>query len=212
MISYKFRLTNANGDYIDINDQTTDPLRFFALQDYPTFDVDIKNIETQKEGQHGIWDQYSFYGKRVINFSGIIIGEDEGDVEALKTKFLKVVSLPPIPESGNDGSILITWTDANGDDWQISAKLQGYPKFSRQMRQGSRLYFTLTLKAKNPEIESQEETTDSGTRGWEAGAIILPSLLPAVFGTKYNNVKTVNNAGPIPVHTIITIFGEISVL
>lgn len=208
MTGYKFKLTNSNGDYFYINDFVTDPLNFFALQDYPTFDVDIKNNESQKEGQHGIWDFFSFYGKRVVNFSGVIVGETEADVETLKLQLLKVISLPPIPSNTNDGSILITWTDANGDDWQISTKLQGYPRFSRGMKQGSRLYFTLTLKAKNPEIESQAVSTASGIRGWQSTSLKLPAVLPIIFGSTYQNTLNVTNGGAISVHTTITLHGE----
>ena len=81
MIGYKFKLQNNNGDSIYLNDFVTDPNNFLALQDYPDFSVDIKNNEVAREGQHGIWDFYSFYGKRVLNFAGIIIGQTEGDVE-----------------------------------------------------------------------------------------------------------------------------------
>ncbi len=209
MIGYKFKLTNsASGEYFYINDFVTDPLRFIALQDYPTMDVDIRNSEVAKEGQHGIWDFFSFYGKRVITFSGIIVGENEEDAEDLKKQILRVISLPPIPSSSDDGYILITWTDANGDNWQISAKMQGYPRFNRDMKQGYKLNFTMTLKCKNPEIESQDPTIVDGVRGWAQGALMLPTLLPAMFDTAYNQSILVTNDGSIPAHSIITMYGD----
>jgi len=208
MIGYKFKITNNAGDFIYINDFTTDPLRFLALQDYPAFDVDIKNNEVAKEGQHGIFDFFSFYGKRVMNFSGVMVGEDEGDIETLKKQLLQIVSLPPIPSSTDDGYVTITWTDSNGDNWQIDGKLQGYPRFSRGLRQGSRLYFTLTLKAKNPEIESQEVTTETGYRGWPQGSALVPITLPAIFTTVYDKEFTCTNDGALTAHTVIRITGE----
>lgn len=208
MTGYKFKIQNTNGDYFYINDFVTDPLRFFALQDYPDFEVDIKNAELAKEGQHGIFDFFSFYGKRLINFTGVIVGEDEGDVEDLKSQMLKVISLPPIPSSGDDGYLTISWTDANGNDWQIQGKMQGYPRFNRGMRQGSRLYFILTIKCKNPEIESQAETTVDGVRGWQQGALLVPATVPAIFNVLYNKQVSVTNLGSIASHTKITINGE----
>ncbi len=208
MIGYKFKITNTAGDYFYINDFVTDPDRFIALQDYPTFDVDIKNTEVQKEGQHGIWDFFSFYGKRVINFSGIICGLDEADAELLRKQILNVMYLPAAPSTGDDGTVQITWTDAQGGNWQISGKLQGYPRFHRDMKQLSRLYFNLTIKCKNPEIQSQELITGSGTRGWISGDLGIPALLPAMFDLAYNNKLTVANAGSIPAHTIIKLYGE----
>lgn len=208
MINYKYKIENSNGDYIFINDFITDPNRFFALQEYPGFEVDVKNNEIAKEGQHGIWDFYSFYGKRVINFQGVMIGLTEADIETLKTQLLKIVSLPSIPENSNDGYVTISWTDANAKAWQVEAKLQGYPRFNRDLRQLSRLYFNIVLKAKNPQIESQTLTTTSGIRGWKSTNHLLASLLPMVFGTLYKNQVTVNNIGSVEAHTIIKIYGE----
>lgn len=208
MIGYKFKIQNSKGDNFYINDFVTDPLRFFALQNYPDFEVDIKNAELQKEGQHGVFDFFSYYGKRVINFQGIIVGETEEDIEVLKAQMLKVISLPPIPTATNDGNLLITWTDADGNDWQINGKLQGYPRFDRGMRQGSRLYFTLTLKCKNPEIESQAETSVDGVRGWQQGALLFPAVFPAILSLTYNNEFTVTNVGMIASHTTFKLSGE----
>lgn len=208
MTGYKFKIQNISGEFFFINDFTTDPLRFFALQNYPDFEVDIKNSEVQKEGQHGVFDFFSFYGKRVINFQGVIVGETEEDVEVLKAKLLKVVSLPPIPTQANDGTVTVTWTDADSNNWQINGKLQGYPRFERGMRQGSRLYFTLTLKCKNPEIESQEETSVDSERGWQQGALTIPVVLPAIFSLIYNKEFTATNVGMIASHTNLKLTGE----
>lgn len=208
MINYKFKIQNANGDYFYLNDFVTDPSRFFALQDYPDFEVDIKNAELAKEGQHGVFDFFSFYGKRVINFNGVMVGITEGDIETLKAQMLKVISLPPIPVNGDDGTLTISWTDANSNAWQIQGKIQGYPKFDRGLRQLYRLSFSLTIKCKNPEIESQTETTTSGVRGWQQGALLVPATVPAIFNVVYNKEITVNNAGTIASHTKITIYGE----
>ena len=208
MINYKYKIENSNGDYIFLNDFVTDPNRFLALQGYPSFDVDVKNNEIAKEGQHGIWDFYSFYGKRVINFEGIIIGLTEADVETLKTKLLQIISLPSIPENSDSGYVTISWTDANAKAWQIEAKLQSYPRFNRDLRQLSRLSFNIVLKAKNPQIESQSLITTSGIRGWASPNNLLSTLLPMIFGTTYINQVTVNNVGSIQAHTIIKIYGE----
>jgi len=51
MIGTKFTLENADGQSIIINDHDTDPLNCIALQEYPTFELEIKNQEIAKEGQ-----------------------------------------------------------------------------------------------------------------------------------------------------------------
>lgn len=209
MIGYKFKITNiASGQFFYLNDFTTDPLNFLALQDYPGMDVDIKNAELQKEGQHGIWDFYSFYGKRMVSFSGVIIGETQDDVEIQKTNMLRVLSLPPTPSLADDGSVIVTWTDASGYNWQIQGKLYSQPKFDRNMRQNYKLDFTFSLKCKNPEIESQEITLHSSVRGWKQGALMLPTLVPAIFNFAYDKSFIVDNTGAVVSNTIIKVYGE----
>lgn len=208
MIGNTYTITNENGDSFKINDHVTDPNNFIALQDYPLFDVDVKNQEMDREGQHGIWDFNSFYGKRAINFAGVIVGETEADVETMRNQMLKVLALPPVPETQTAGYVTIEWSDANGDDWQIDAKVQSYPRFERGMKQNLRLRFQISLKAKNPEIESQIEEESTGLRGWETGEVILPVVLPTEISLVFDNIVTVANAGTVQAHTVIRIYGE----
>ena len=209
MIGYKFTVTNiASGQSFKINDFVTDPNNFIALQDYPGMDVDIKNAEIQKEGQHGIWDFFSFYGKRLMSFSGVIIGEDTDKVEILKTQMLRILSLPPAPSLTDDGSVLVSWTDASNNNWQIQGKLYSQPRFDRNMRQNYKLDFTFSIKCKNPEIESQEISLHSSVRGWKQGTLMLPTLVPAMFDIAYDKSFIVDNLGAIVSHTIIKLYGE----
>lgn len=208
MIGNIYTITNANGDFFKINDHVTDPDNFIALQDYPLFDVDVKNQEMDREGQHGIWDFNSFYGKRAISFSGVIIGETEADVETIRNQMLKVLSLPPVPANQTAGYVTIKWTDSNSNDWQIDAKVQSYPRFSRGMKQNLRLGFQVSLKAKNPEIQSQTLLSSSGLRGWQTGEFLLPLTLPTEIDLVFDNTLTIANAGTVQAHTIVRLYGE----
>lgn len=208
MTGYEYTLTNRVGQSVKFNDFTTDPDNFIALQDYPVFDVDVKNQEIDREGQHGIWDFFSFYGKRVITFSGVIIGESEGDVETLKRQLLQVISLPSQPSAENDGMVLIQWTDANGSDWQIYAKLERPIRFDRPLKRNLQLGFVITMKAPSPEIESQEVITNEGMRGWQTGSLRLSTLLPAKINLIWQNAEIATNNGTVEAHTIIRLHGE----
>jgi hypothetical protein len=208
MIGYNFQLTSRAGQSITLNDLTTDPNNFIALQDYPVFDVDLKNSEMDKEGQHGIWDFYSFYGKRVMTFSGLIIGQDEAHVETLKRQLLQVTALPAQPDSTYDGMALIKWVDANSDSWQIYAKLANAIRFDRGLNQKTRLSFVMTLKAPYPLIESQAQYIFTGTRGWQGGGLMMAAKLPAKLNPNYSNTLNVINNGNAQAHTIIRLYGE----
>jgi len=210
MIGTKFTLINADGDVIVINDHTTDPYNIIALQEYPTFELEIKNQEIQKEGQHGIWDFNSFYGKRLIVFSGVIVGEDEEKVTEIQDLLKLVVGLPLEPTSMNDGVITIKYTDPRGRALQTTGKVFSSLKFNRSMKEDFKLNFQLVLKSANPDIESQTETASAGTRGYVAGSLQLPTKLASKIDIVERQTLDITNLGNTYANPVITINGALT--
>lgn len=209
MIGYIYTITNKQGESFSINDFTTDPDNFIALQQYPDMDIDVKNDEVALDGQHGIWDFFSFFGKRVISFNGVIIGEDEEQAELLRSKVMRVLTLPMQPTSADDGYVTVSWTDATGAVWSFDAKMSSSPRFSRSMKQKYRLDFLINLKTDNPFILSAEATEEEGTRGYLVYGVQFPIELPAQMGLTAIDSITVENDGTISAHTVIRLYGEV---
>lgn len=209
MIGVQYELINQSGDSIIINDHS-DPQNVIALQDYPSFDLDIKNQEINKEGQHGIWDFFSFYGKRLITFSGVIVGEDEAHVIEIQDKLKLVIGLPTEPSDTDNGLLTIKYTDPRGRALQTTAKIYSSPRFSRVMRENFKLAFQLVLKSADPIIESQSLVESDGVRGYEAGKIILPTKMPTKLEIVKEGVLTVTNNGTTFSNPIITINGALT--
>ena len=77
MLGYKYKLENLyNGETIDINSALDSEQSCLTvdgrptglrLTTYPTFELEVRNYEQEKTGQHGTFDFYSFYGKRNIS-------------------------------------------------------------------------------------------------------------------------------------------------
>lgn len=209
MIGIQYTIENKAGASFVINDHTTDPENFIALQSYPQFDLDVKNTEINREGQHGIWDFFSYYGKRAITFQGVIIGESEEQVEAIKKNMQTVLGFPLQPTTANDGYVYLRWSDLDGGDWQIECKLVNLIQFSRPMRQQYRLDFSFSLKSPDPFIYSQELHSIAGFRGYERSGSTFPIALPTLLGISYKNLLTAVNDGAVDTHTIIRIYGEV---
>ena len=207
MIGTQFTLTNSEATSIILND-FSNPDQIIALQKYPTFDVDIKSRETDKDGQHGIWDFYSYYGKRVVTFSGVIVGTSEADVEVVKDNLTQVLNLPVQPVSGSDGTVTLKWQDANGLNWQLDCKLNRPVQFSRAMKQSLRLDFTFSVKSADPFIVSQNLISVTGVRGYDSAVSVFPFAIPAIMGTIGVGAVTVPNTGKVSAHTVIRIYGE----
>lgn len=211
MIGYQYTIENSDGESFVINDHTTNPNQIIALQQYPAFDVDIKTNEVDKEGQHGVWDFFSYYGRRNMTFEGVIVGSDEANAETTRKKIVEVLSLPTQPTSTRSGYVTIKWTDANGESWQVEGRVIRSPRFSRVLKQDYRLDFTFTLKSDDPFIISQTENTTNGTRGYiDNGGVVVPVEFPFSWTFTNQNVLTVTNTGAAFAQTIIRLNGEAS--
>lgn len=209
MIGTQYTLVNKAGESIVLNDHTTTPSQIIALQQYPQMDVSVKNNQINKAGQHGNWDFFSYYGNRAITFSGVIVGLVESDVDTVRSQLLKVLALPAQPSDTLNGYVTITWTDPNGEDWQIEAKLTRPAQFSRAMKQTYKLDFNFTLIASDPYIVSQTLKTGSGTKGYvDGGGLTIPLSLPFSWSETNVNVLTVTNLGTVSAQTLIRLNGH----
>lgn len=208
MIGTLFTLKNKFDPtkFVVINDHT-DPENLIALQKYPSMEVDIRNDEINREGQHGVWDFFSFYGKRIFIFEGVIVGEDEESVTTLKKSLDFICQLPAQPMTGDDGTVLVQWTDPNGQAWESEAKISNAISYGRDMHQQFRLNFMLVLKAPDPLILSQSTIEANGVRGYPMGGFTLPFGLPFVIGVSYINKFEVENGGTIPADITFRMFG-----
>lgn len=206
MIGTKFTIENENGKSIVINDHSVDDA-VIALQDYPEFKAGVKQNEVQKEGQHGIWDFSSYYDKMMINFSGVIVGDTQKEVEEKKRELSSIVALPTQPTTDSQGLVTIKWTDESGNNWQIKAKLHNSINYSRRIKRRYKLDFNMSLKAPKPFIVSQEEFEETGIRAVYTTGAQFPIKLPASLKTEAANTLILNNEGAIGTETIITLYG-----
>ena len=207
MIGTTFTIVNKAHPtkFVTFNDHATDNV--IALQTYPTFELEVRNDELTKEGQHGVWDFFSFYGKRLITFTGVIVGDNELEVHTQKELLQSVLELPSQPTSTDDGTVIVKWTDPLGRAVQTEAKIASTIRTFREMHQTYRLDFNFSLKSANPIIETQTLYNVNGLRGYPLTGIFLPFLSPFVMIANYINSFTVTNAGNTEANLVVRLYG-----
>ena len=147
-------------------------------------------------GQHGIFDFFSFYGKRNITFEGIIIAEDHDQLIQIEQRLQRIFSLPSQPiEDTNDGYINIKWTDTFGTEYNIDAKIQQDLQFRRSVGNQTEASFFISLKSDNPLIFSVEEHEETGLMGWRQGQFIVPAFIPNNINIAYRNLINIYQNG-----------------
>lgn len=213
MLSYLYTLTNNyTGRSFSIG-QNPDGTTFcasgrgLALQQYPTFELEVRNEERDKTGQHGIWDFFSFYGKRNITFQGILKEDTHQKLIAKQRIIQDVLSLPAQPEDGNDGYITLSWEDDDGTSWQIDVKLQQDVQFSRELRQQTQASFFISLKAKDPTILSTEQFQETSLLGYRMQSFIIPAFLPNNINVTLTNQIQLYQNGNTDAPAIYRLFG-----
>ena len=197
MIGYEYTITNKLGDSFKINDHTN-PNRVIALQEYPISTIGFKNNEVSPVGEHGTWDFYSYYGSRVTTFSGVIIANNEAEVEQDWTQMRKVLGLPREPSDNYDGFVTVSYTDANGNTFAYDGKLFASPIPSRNIQEKYRLNFSFTLKSPDPYILGAGHDI-TNTYGYFIKGFRVPTPVPIPFVNEWQPKfdVTIDNYVPI---------------
>lgn len=214
MLSYVYRITNLKtGEYVDVNNTPTpelvgeQPIGIF-LQQYPGFDLEVRSSDKAKSGQHGIWDFYSFYGKRTITMQGLIVQKSHQAVYLLQQKIRRILSLPAHPSASDTGYSRISWTDDNGDEWYVDGKIQQDVQFRRQLKSQNICDFFFSFKAENPYILSTTLNEQDNLMGWRQGSLFAPSNLPNNINIYLNNLVQFYQKGTSEGPAIFRLYGS----
>jgi len=206
MLAYSYKVTNPfTGESIDINagldndgacttvDGKPTGVR---LTSYPGFELDVRSADEEKVGQHGIFSFPSFYNERDITFQGKIFAESHVQIVQIEERIKRIFALPSQPIEGvNDGFVLIEWTDALGNDWQINAKISSDVRFRRAVGVKTEADFFINLIASDPKIISQEEFQQDSLLGWRQSMFTVPAFLPNDFNFRLANVINIYRDG-----------------
>lgn len=212
MIGVLYTITNKTGDSFSINDHVTDPDNFIALQSHPDFSLSIRSSRVPLQGQHGVVQNFSYYGGRTIVFQGVIVGEDEASVIAIRDQMQNVLKLPAQPSESDPGDVTISFTDPTGRALSMVARLDAAPQFDRDLGFDMTLRFQITLFSKQISFVGSTVQTQSGTHGWRDGLLTVPfqSLKTTGFtiGSVWRNKVTINNGGNTSAKLTARLYGS----
>lgn len=208
MISYRFTIENLwNGRSLVINDTTTDPNNYITIDTSPINDLGVRSSERNIAGQHGIKSAYSFYGGRNLAFQGKIVAESAIKMEQLEQALRAVFALPSLPDDVNDGFIRLKWSDPNGGNWQVYAKVSTGITTRDYITLKRVRDYLVQLKTESHIIQSQTTDSTSMFRSWTQGSMKLPTLLPAQLNFVTLNQTEVLVGGNYDTPAVFTIHG-----
>ncbi len=194
-ISFNTNLTGIGDTYmlIDIPEGLNHPV--------------IRESERNIQGEHGISDQMSFYGKRLITLTGKIISDTQAGRKIMEEELKKIFILDGIQDNLNASYYPLFITDEDGELKQIDVKVAVGVEFQKIFGNYYERDFIVTLKARDPRILGQTLNNEPLEESFDGTTLQFPSKFPFKLGNKVFNQITINNTCNFSTPPIITLSG-----
>jgi hypothetical protein len=178
--------------------------------------LSTRQTKSPRQGAHGVVDSLTFYDDRPLPIDGEIIGTSQADRKTKEEALKQCLALATFQSfSGNDGYLLVKFTDEDGSLKQCYAKIVTPPKFevidnTNPMRRS----FSFVMMAKDPNLYSQTLQSGSGVETFQGTNFrVVQGSLPTVpFQLYQYTVPSVTcvNGGTKDAPPVITITGPTS--
>jgi len=168
----------------------------------------VRESEQQKQGQHGIIDQISYYGKRLITLTGRIVSDSESGRVAMENALKAIFRLDGVQANVNASYYDLTITDEAGVSRVASVKIVDGITFSKEVGLSNVREFIVTLKARDPRFFGSVLNSEDLSEAIDGTDFRLPTLLPVTISPDIIYDEILNNGGNFSTPTIITLTGE----
>ena len=191
-----------NGQTIVLNDDTY-PLQLFDST------VETVTDERARPSQHGLYNTYTFMGKRIVHMEGDIFAADSFDL-LLKRQHL-IGPFIPTPELGNRsvGYLEVKYTGLQ-EIVSCECYLDGLPQAPIEGLSPSRGTFAITLQAFDPTLYGTTPlSAQTGAPGGGSGGVSFPITFPVTFAAGAGGAGDVllTNGGNAAVFPTVVISG-----
>lgn len=167
----------------------------------------IRETENVRQGQHGITDQISWYGKRSIVLTGKVISNTQAGRKVMENNIRSIFALDGVQTNVNASYYTMYITDEDGTEKQIDVKVSIGVEFSKVPLEANRRDFIVTLKARDPRMFSQTLNSQDLAEAFDATTFMLPTMLPFSLDPQTVFVETLTNDGNFASPPIITLSG-----
>ena len=191
------------------NDSTDVSTGVYMIQNVPEGikAPETRHTESPLQNRHGIVDGVSYYGKRIIVFTGKIIAASQSARKTMEEVLKGIFTLDGV-QTGDDPSYYTLYmTDEDSTAKQMSVKVNRPVEFSKEFLNPNIRDFIVELKAQDPVWYSQTLYSSLIDEGLQMGTLTLPTTLPLILGSSFLNEATVTNGGNFVTFPVITITG-----
>lgn len=196
-------VTNVvNGNSFPFNDDNC-PLNLW------TMDVDLRSEDRERPQEHGLYESYTYYGRRIFHGEGALLDNNPTAYMQRRLALHSALLLPP--RNGVRAPLRLDVRMAGIQPTLRSyCTLDGYPELPMAVPNWSLTDFLISLKSFDPIMyDAQTLSTTAGTPSQTSG-VAFPLLFPVQFFGSSGSTQLSHNSGNIPTYPTATIYGPVT--
>lgn len=167
----------------------------------------IRESERNIQGEHGVSDQISFYGKRLITLTGKIISDTQAGRKIMEEELRKIFLLDGIQDNLNASYYPLYIKDEDSELKQIDVKVAVGVEFQKVPGNYYERDFIVSLKARDPRFLGQTLNDEDLEEAFDGTTLQFPTKFPFKLSNKVFNQITITNTGNFSAPPIITLTG-----
>lgn len=174
-----------------------------------TMDVDMRSEDRERPLEHGLYETYSYYGRRIFHGEGQLLGNNVTDYMTRRLSMQRALIIPP--RSGIRAPLRLDLKfDGIGDLLQSYGTLDSYPELPMAVPNYALTDYMVSLKSFDPIIYSAAVGTAFLPAPLISTGAPFPLVFPVDFSASSGTDGLANNGGNISTYPRAVISGPVT--
>lgn len=174
-----------------------------------TMDVDMRTEDRERPLEHGMYETYSYYGRRIFHGEGQLLGDNATNYMSRRMDMQKALIIPP--RTGVRAPLRLDLTfDGIGDKLQSYCTLDSYPELPMAVPNYALTDFLISLKSFDPVLYSATQRSAILPAPVITTGAPFPLVFPVDFSASSGSDGLATNSGNITTYPRAFITGPIT--
>lgn len=195
-------VNTINGSSFTFNDDNC-PTQLWSM------DVDMRTEDRERPLEHGLYETYSYYGRRIFHGEGQLLGDNATDYMTRRMDMQRALIIPP--RTGVRAPLRLDLRfDGIGDLLQSYCTLDSYPELPMAVPNYALTDYMISLKAFDPVIYAAAQRTAALPAPAITTGAPFPLVFPVDFSESSGTDGLARNNGNITTYPRAVISGPVT--
>lgn len=174
-----------------------------------TMDVDLRQEDRERPLEHGLYESYTYYGRRTFHGEGQLLGSNVSDYMSRRMDMHRSLIIPP--RTGNRAPIRLDLQfDGIGDILRSYCTLDSYPELPMAVPNYALTDWMVSLKSFDPVLYTAAQRSASIPAPTIATGAPFPLIFPIDFSSSSGTDGLARNSGNITTYPQAVITGPVT--